>query len=68
MTKTYKVTYLVTMDKDVEYPKTVASFWVRKVAQNSDLDLPEFIHHVSKAPSVEEVIETPKPNTKPKGK
>lgn len=68
MTKTYKVTYLVTMDSDVDYPVTVATFWVRKIAQNNDLELPYFIHHVSKAPSVEEVIEAPKPNTKPKGK
>ena len=70
MTKTYKVTYLVTMDKDVEYPKTVASFWVRKVAQNTELELPEFIHHVSKAPSVEEVITEKKITytNKPKGK
>jgi hypothetical protein len=74
MTKTYKVTYLVTMDKDVEWPVTVASFWVRKVAQNNEIELPYFIHHVTKAPSVEEVItEAPKPvaqtnKPKPKGK
>jgi hypothetical protein len=71
LTKTCTVTYLVTMDSDVEWPVTVASFWVRKIAQNNELELPYFIHHVTKSPSVEEVIEAPtpkpKPNTKPKG-
>jgi cytidylate kinase len=74
MTKTYKVTYLVTMDKDVDYPVTVATFWVRKMAQNTELELPDFVHYVTKSPSVEEVItEAPKPvaqtnKPKPKGK
>ena len=72
MTKTYKVTYIVTMDSEVEYPETVARFWVGKVIENPKLKLPDFLGSVETIPSVEEVIIDNKiihvNKPKPKGK
>ena len=58
-TKLYSVTYLVELEDNVEFPETVSAFWVKKVLQNPDLNLPEFVHSVMTVPRVEEL-------TKPK--
>lgn len=61
-TKTYTLTYQVDLEDSVEFPQTVATFWLHKVIRNPDLNLPDFVYSVTTVPKVEEL--KPKPTKK----
>ena len=55
MTKTYTLTYQVELEDSVEFPETVARFWLKKVLSNPDLELPDFVYSVTTVPDVKEL-------------
>lgn len=59
-TKTYSVTYLVELDESVEFPETTAGFWLRKVLENPDLNLPDHVYSVTTVPRVEDLTKAKK--------
>ena len=62
MTKLYSVTYLVELEDSVEFPESVATFWLKKVLSNPDLELPDSVYSVTTVPEVKEL--KPKPTKK----
>ena len=70
MTNTYSVTYLVRIEDGVPHPESVATFWLKKILESPDRDLPDFVESVTTVPTVTKIVTDtpkPKPNTKPKG-